>query len=98
MRLRQSPIVQSLYYTLRIDVLKNIFSKQWKTDVETAIQTYMSSQEREDKKLVEFIRKDILKCYCSCKSKPYEYFLFGLRYCDLRKRKTFITDTSIYVC
>lgn len=95
MRLRQSPFVQSFYYTLKIDVLKMFFSKQWKKDVEAAIKTYMSSQERADKKLVDFIRKDILKSYCACKSKPYEYFLFGLRYCDVRKRKTFITDTSM---
>lgn len=94
MMLRQSPLIQTLYYGLKLDLL-NLFSKTWKNSVDAAINTYLSKKELEDQDLVDHIRKDINKCYCICKSKPYEYFLFGFRYFDTNKRRTFITDTEM---
>ena len=95
MYLRQSPLVQALYYSLKLDVLKNKVSRTWRKDVECAINTYLTEKEKADNKIVNIIRKDIDKCYSVCKSKPYEYFLFDLRHKNKTERASFITDISM---
>lgn len=95
MLLRQSSIVQTLYYALKLDVITKRFSKAWENDVNVAMQQFLTKEELNDKELCNHIRKDIFKCYKICKSKPIEYFLFGLRNFDTAKRKTFITDTEM---
>ena len=95
MLLRQSSIVQTLYYALKLDVISKRFSKAWENDVNVAMQQFLTKEELNDKELCNNIRKDIFKCYRICKSKPIEYFLFGLRNFDTAKRKTFITDTEM---
>ena len=95
MKLRQSPIIQTLYYGLKLDVLAKYFSKTWERDVNVAMQQFLTKEELQDKELCNHIRKDIFRCYRICKSKPIEYFLFGLRHYDYAKIKTFITDTEM---
>lgn len=95
MKLRQSPIIQTLYYALKLDVVAKFFSKAWEKDVNVAMQQFLTKEELQDKELCNHIRKDIFKCYRICKSKPIEYFLFGLRNFNTAKRKTFITDTEM---
>lgn len=95
MKLRQSSFVQTLYYALKLDVLSKYFSKSWEKDVNSAMNMFLTEDELKDAELCKSIRKDINKCYRICKSKPLEYFLFGLRYLDSDKRRTFITDTEM---
>lgn len=95
MLLRQSSIVQTLYYALKLDVITKRFSKAWEKDVNVAMQQFLTKEELNDNELCNHIRKDIFKCYRICKAKPIEYFLFGLRHYDNAKIKTFITDTEM---
>lgn len=95
MKLRQSSFIQTLYYALKLDVVAKHFSKAWEKDVNVAMQQFLTKEELQDKDLCNHIRKDIFKCYRICKSKPIEYFLFGLRNYDTAKIKTFITDTEM---
>lgn len=95
MLLRQAPIIQTLYYAFKLDVIAKYFSKTWEKDIDSAMKLFLTEKELSDEKLCLSIRKDINKCYRICKSKPLEYFLFGLRNCDTEKRKTFITDTEM---
>ena len=95
MRLRQSSTIQTLYYALKLDALAKYFSKAWERDVDAAMSQFLTKEELADKDLCKRIRKDIYRCYRLCKSKPIEYFLFGLRNYDNAKIKTFITDTEM---
>lgn len=95
MKLRQSSLVQTLYYALKLDVFSKLFSKSWDYDVNSAMNLFLTEEEQKNAELRKQIRKDINECYRICKSKPLEYFLFGLRYFDTEKRKTFITDTEM---
>lgn len=48
MLLRQSSIVQTLYYALKLDVITKRFSKAWEKDVNVAMQQFLTKEELND--------------------------------------------------
>ena len=57
-----------------------------------AFDTFLTSEEKEDKKLVSKLTDDIVRCWIRFKALPYEYFLFDFRNRSDEERGEFETD------
>ena len=97
MWLRQSALVQTIFYTFKLDVLLHKFSRNWENSIEDAFKMFLTKEEYADEELKKELRKDINDSYWYAKTKPYEYFLFDFRgkNKDKKTRKSFITDVSM---
>ena len=79
---------------------KNLMDRHWPSWYEEtyrevlnrALDIFLTNEERNDKKLVQKLTLDIVKCWLQYEALPYEYFTFDLRHCDDKKRATFMTD------
>lgn len=95
-KLRQSSLVHYLYYGLGIDVLFLHFSTFWEEKKLEIMKKFLTEEEMKESKTVKQISKDIDKCYNKYKITPLEYFLFGMRFADKEKRKTYISDKVLF--
>ncbi|MCQ2301206.1 MAG: hypothetical protein MJZ94_01100 [Bacteroidales bacterium] len=95
-KLRQSPVIQHLYYGLGIDMLINCFSASWESNKHEIMKKFLTEEEMKDSKTVKLISRDIDKCYNRYKTTPLEYFLFGMRSADKEKRESYISDKVLY--
>lgn len=95
-KLRQSSLVHYLYYGLGIDVLFLHFSTSWEEKKLETMKKFLTEDEMKDSKTFKQICKDIDKCYNKYKTTPLEYFLFGMRFADKEKRKTYISDKVLF--
>ena len=68
------------------------YEETYRTVLDQAFDTFLTSKERSDKKLMRELTNDIVKCWFRYQALPYEYFLYDLRHCDDDKRATFLTD------
>lgn len=95
-KLRQSVLVQHLFYDLGIDILVHHFSKTWEQRKLRIMGDFLTKEEMNDDKIVKAVSKDIEECYNKYKTTPLEYFLFDMRYADNAKRKTYISDKVLF--
>lgn len=61
-------------------------------NIEIALDTFLTAEERKDTKLCESLRLDILYCYRKYGATPREYFGFDMRNSSARKRAKFLTN------
>lgn len=79
---------------------KNLMDRHWpswyketyREALNKALDTFLTIEERDDKKLIQKLTFDIVKCWLQYEALPYEYFLYDLRHSDDEKRATFMTD------
>lgn len=90
--LKQSRLVQSLFFFLRIDYMQHMFSQCYKAEIRKALDDYLAMEERQDKRLCKQLVKDIKACDRLIMAKPYEYFFLNLRNKTVDERKKFVTD------
>lgn len=95
-KLRQSPVIHYLYYGIGIDVLVLRFSPSWKANKLKTMKEFLTVVEMMDSNTVKQVSKDIDKCYSRYKTTPSEYFLFGMRYANKVKRKSYISDKVLF--
>lgn len=63
----------------------------FRTDLEESYQTFLSKNELSDKKYMNIILNDIIRCYLIYYITPDEYFLHDLMHKDLNYRKTILS-------
>jgi hypothetical protein len=68
------------------------YEETYRSVLNQAFDTFLTSEERSDKKLMRELTNDIVKCWFRYQALPYEYFLYDMRHCDDDKRATFLTD------
>lgn len=98
-------IKMSIYKHLPLNAKARLFEKKmmdrhwpswygepFRAVLNEAFDTFLTPEERSDKKLVDELTKDIVKCWLQYEALPYEYFTFDLRHSDDKKRATFMTD------
>ena len=68
------------------------YKEPFRAVLNEAFDTFLTPEERSDKKLMRELTNDIVKCWFRYQALPYEYFLYDLRHCDDDKRATFLTD------
>ena len=59
-----------------------------------AYKSYLTPKELTDKKYIDTLTNDIIKCWFLYKALPYEYFLFNFKDRDHKGRLAFETDTD----
>ena len=91
-KIKQSGLVQTLFFYMRLDYVQHIFSKVYRSEIERALRDYLSEDEFKDESLCKKWRKDIIRCDRLIMAKPYEYFFLGLRDLPTSERKNFVTD------
>ena len=75
------------------------FGESFSESLNKAFDVFLSPREKADKKNVEYLTNDIIKCWILYKALPYEYFSLGLRYSDKKKRASYMTDIeTINMC
>ena len=68
------------------------YGEVYRDTLNKAFDTFLTPEERCDKKLVEMLTDDIVKCWLKYKALPYEYFLFNFRNRSENERWEFETD------
>lgn len=98
-------IKMSIYKHLPLNAKARLFEKKmmdrhwpswygepFRAVLNEAFDTFLTPEERSDKKLMRELTNDIVKCWLRYQALPYEYFLFDLRHGDDKKRASFLTD------
>ena len=70
------------------------YGEVYRVTLNKAFDTFLSPDERKDEKLMKKLTDDIVECWLKYEALPYEYFLYGMRYADDKKRSTFMTDVQ----
>lgn len=68
------------------------YGEIYSVTLKNAFDTFLTPEERADKKLIGGLTHDIVKCWIRYNALPYEYFLFGFRDKSDAERGAFETD------
>lgn len=68
------------------------YGEIYRVTLNRAFETFLSEEERNDKKLLQTLTDDIVKCWLKYQALPYEYFLFNFRRRSDAGRWEFETD------
>lgn len=68
------------------------YGEVYSVTMDNALNTFLTDEERSDKKLVRQLKNDIIGCWIKYKALPYEYFLFNFRHRTDAERSEFETD------
>lgn len=92
-----------IYYHLPISLRLRIFKckmmdkpagygEVYRITLNKALDTFLTSEEKNDKILVKKLTDDIIRCWLKYQALPYEYFLFNFRNRSDAERMAFETD------
>ena len=74
-------------------VKKVIDDYRFKRQLKESFATFLSKEERDDKRLLKQLKKDIVHCHSAYLTTPSEYFLFGFRGITTNEgREAFLSD------
>lgn len=68
------------------------YGEVYRDTLNKAFDTFLTPEERKDKKLICDLTDDIVKCWILYQALPYEYFSYGFKDYDETKRASFMTD------
>ena len=68
------------------------YGEIYSVTLNNAFDTYLTPAEKSDKKLIDDLTDDIVKCWIRYRALPYEYFLFDFRNRSDAERGEFETD------
>ena len=94
-RIRRSPIIQRVYFGLRLDEIEHRLSNSWEKSIDESLKIFLTQDEIKDPSISRSIKRDINRCYHQIRTNPTEYFMFDLRYKSKDERKTYLSDKVI---
>lgn len=68
------------------------YGEVYRTSLNNAFNTFLTTEERSDGRLMKELTDDIVKCWLKYQALPYEYFLFNFRHRSEKERSEFETD------
>lgn len=68
------------------------YGEVYRITLRKAFDTFLPAEERNDKKLIKRLTRDIVLCWLKYQALPYEYFLFNFRNKSASERWAFETD------
>ncbi len=70
------------------------YGEVYSVTLNKAFDTFLTPEEKADKKIVKELTDDIIRCWLRYQALPYEYFSYDLMNCDDAKRATYMTDVQ----
>lgn len=83
-----------LFKKIRMDSIVGCYSQVFSVVLEKAFETFLTPEQRGDKKYIKHITNDIIESWLLYEALPYEYFLFNFKDRDHIGRMSFETDTD----
>ncbi|MBQ9475746.1 MAG: hypothetical protein IJU69_05790 [Bacteroidales bacterium] len=80
-----------LFEKMRSDAVCG-YGEKFEVTLEKAFDTYLTPQQRQDRKLMQELTDDIVKCWLLYRALPYEYFAYDFRNSSDSRRASFMTD------
>lgn len=83
-----------LFKKRRMNYVVGCYGHVFSEALSDAYKTYLTPEQRADKKYIDSLTKDIIECWFRYQALPYEYFLFNFEKRDHKGRWSFETDTD----
>lgn len=83
-----------LFRKMRMDSVVGCYGQVFREALNEAYETYLTPEQRADKKYIDHLTDDIIGCWFRYQALPYEYFLFNFKDRDHKERWAFETDTD----
>lgn len=95
----KNKIYNSLPESVKIALFKTLrfnkpcgYGEIYSVTLNKAFDTFLTPEEKADRKLIKELTDDIVKCWVRYNALPYEYFLFNFRHRSEKERGEFETD------
>ena len=83
-----------LFKKMRMDTPVGCYGKIYRESLKEAFDTFLSPEQRADKKYINQLTDDLIGCWILYQALPYEYFLYNFKDRDHEGRLAFETDSD----